>query len=56
MANQQRGAFYGSVEEYVKARGGNRPIKKVSSACFMVAGYTLGPVAWLRLGCCVCVR
>lgn len=23
-------AFYGSVEEYVKARGGNRPIKKVS--------------------------
>jgi len=29
------GAFYGSVEEYVKDRGGNRPIKKVggSSSC-----------------------
>lgn len=36
MANPQNGAFYGSVEEYVKARGGNRPIKKVSSpACVL---------------------
>lgn len=26
------GAFYGSVEEYVKARGGNRPIKKVGGS------------------------
>lgn len=37
MANPQNGAFYGSVEEYVKARGGNRPIKKVSRIvwCFV---------------------
>lgn len=55
MANQQRGAFYGSVEEYVKARGGNRPIKKVSSACSVVAGYTRRPLVRSRLGCCVCV-
>lgn len=27
------GGFYGCVEDYVKERGGNRPIKKVSGCC-----------------------
>ncbi|CAN0523367.1 unnamed protein product, partial [Ectocarpus sp. 12 AP-2014] len=43
MANQQRGAFYGSVEEYVKARGGNRPIKKI-----LVANNGIGAVKAIR--------
>lgn len=26
---RDKATFYGSVEEYVESRGGNRPIKKV---------------------------
>lgn len=33
MAQKQGATFYGSVEEYVSARSGNRAIKKVSLVC-----------------------
>lgn len=49
MANQQNGAFYGSVEEYVKARGGNRPIKKVGHIVCGTAVYERNQFAELAV-------
>lgn len=56
MAEKTGVPFYGSVEEYVSARGGNRAIKKVSCVAILWCCVSLACLALLCCPGCGCIR